>query len=268
MNFNIAKKAIDLFFQKDGSEKVIKFFGGEPLIKFDLIKKCIEYVDGKARCEVVTNGTYLNKKKVDYFLTNNVEVSISFDFERKKEFQLISLFKENNSLLTATLVVKPQNVSNMFKGFEYLVNLKAKKINILPVVYTLTWKRAELRQFTKQFNKIAKLYWSIKNNGGEIILKGFEELEDEKLKESQLASHYYLVDTDGGVYCSDIVLLLAQKQKNKYMISNVDDKAWLDDNKISDYDNDLKKCWGTDIINSNKELKNTLDKANKLIKIL
>lgn len=43
MSWDIAQRAIDYAYAHSGKEIAITFYGGEPLVKFDLMKKCIEY---------------------------------------------------------------------------------------------------------------------------------------------------------------------------------------------------------------------------------
>lgn len=43
MTWEIAKKAIDYTYAHSGSEVAVTFYGGEPLIKIELMKQCIEY---------------------------------------------------------------------------------------------------------------------------------------------------------------------------------------------------------------------------------
>ncbi|MBL7095467.1 radical SAM protein [candidate division KSB1 bacterium] len=93
MNFRIAKKSIDYFISLLKSNKrtsvkkrgAIGFYGGEPLIKFSLIKQCMEYVK-TIGCEdiifwnITTNGTLLTKEKVKYFMKfENIKIGISLD---------------------------------------------------------------------------------------------------------------------------------------------------------------------------------------------
>lgn len=43
MEWDIAKKAIDYTCAHSGKKVAVTFYGGEPLVKYDLMKKCIEY---------------------------------------------------------------------------------------------------------------------------------------------------------------------------------------------------------------------------------
>ena len=55
MTFEVAKLAIDDLIEHSQDEKVIfvSFYGGEPLLKFDLLKQCIDY------CETIKGKIYL-----------------------------------------------------------------------------------------------------------------------------------------------------------------------------------------------------------------
>ena len=90
MTWDVAKKAID--FMLDNSADIdtvdISFYGGEPLLKKDLIKKCIEYAkeatDGrKVTFSITTNGSLLDESVVELFLKNNGKITISLDGPRE-----------------------------------------------------------------------------------------------------------------------------------------------------------------------------------------
>ena len=86
MSFETAKKAIDFYLERTSSlaDIGIAFYGGEPLLEFELIKKCVEYakscVEGKRILfNITTNGTLLTDEVVDFFAENNFALSISLD---------------------------------------------------------------------------------------------------------------------------------------------------------------------------------------------
>lgn len=89
MDFEIAKKAIDFFLLKsiDLPSVVIGFYGGEPLLEFNLIKECVKYarncVEGKTiHFNLTTNGTLLSDEVVDYLASNDFSLAISIDGSR------------------------------------------------------------------------------------------------------------------------------------------------------------------------------------------
>jgi uncharacterized protein len=63
---------------------VIGFYGGEPLLEFDLLRKIIDY-SRKYRCKdkikynLTTNASMLNEKIIKYFIDNEVSILISLD---------------------------------------------------------------------------------------------------------------------------------------------------------------------------------------------
>lgn len=97
MDFGIAKKAVDYYFKcfkliqrKNPLRKpVIGFYGGEPLLNFDLIKKIVNYI-GKEYHQfdtfynITTNGTLLNLYKADFLIRNNFAIAISLDGPEKE----------------------------------------------------------------------------------------------------------------------------------------------------------------------------------------
>lgn len=86
MSFETATKAMDLVLANSDSceELHIGFYGGEPLLEFDLIKRCVEYLEDKVTDKdihflITTNGTLLKDKILNYLIEKNFEITISFD---------------------------------------------------------------------------------------------------------------------------------------------------------------------------------------------
>jgi len=78
-------KSVDLI-SRNGAKSQIRFFGGEPLLRFKLIKEAIEYAERKrpnVRFSVVTNGIMLDRNKLDFFKRHHVHVMFSIDGIRK-----------------------------------------------------------------------------------------------------------------------------------------------------------------------------------------
>ncbi|MCK9580396.1 MAG: radical SAM protein [Methanoregula sp.] len=92
MDFPTAKKALDWYISlvMEGREynpvrkPGIGFYGGEPLLNFDLVKKCIHYIkttypELDVHYSITTNGTLLNKEKEDFLKEHGFSISISID---------------------------------------------------------------------------------------------------------------------------------------------------------------------------------------------
>jgi len=88
MKFEVAKKAIDGFMdivEKNKQPKVfVRYFGGEPLLNWPLIKKASEYIaDMNPKTKVVqlinTNGTLMTDEIAAHLGKNKFEVDLSLD---------------------------------------------------------------------------------------------------------------------------------------------------------------------------------------------
>ncbi len=86
MDINTAKKAIDFIVEhsKEASFIDIGFYGGEPLLRFEFIKECIEYAEMKGEGKKIqytltSNGSIMNKEIIDFFHNHSVNLAISLD---------------------------------------------------------------------------------------------------------------------------------------------------------------------------------------------
>jgi len=88
MSSQIAYKSIDWLIEQSKNQKklTISFFGGEPLLNLNLIKKVIEYslkrgeeVNKHFDFNINTNATILDKETIDLFVKYKFKVTVSFD---------------------------------------------------------------------------------------------------------------------------------------------------------------------------------------------
>jgi uncharacterized protein len=86
MDVEIAKKGIDFLVKhsRESEELNIGFYGGEPLIEFELIKECVKYADlategKKLSYSMTTNGTIMNDEIIDFFYKNKFLITVSLD---------------------------------------------------------------------------------------------------------------------------------------------------------------------------------------------
>lgn len=88
MDFDTAKKAIDWVVAKSGRRRNIEidFFGGEPLMALDTVKRTVEYArsleehcDKVFRFTITTNGILLDDETIDYINQEMSNVVLSLD---------------------------------------------------------------------------------------------------------------------------------------------------------------------------------------------
>lgn len=85
MSSETMKKAVDFYFANspDVEDRVISFYGGEPLYNYKLIKECVEYVKEKYAVPVkynfTTNATLLDEEKAKFLVENDFSLLVSLD---------------------------------------------------------------------------------------------------------------------------------------------------------------------------------------------
>ena len=88
MSIQTAFAAINFFHahssQVEDRDRALSFYGGEPLIEFNLIQRCVEYAQSKFGDEGVhfaltTNGVLLNENMAKYFAENRFNITVSVD---------------------------------------------------------------------------------------------------------------------------------------------------------------------------------------------
>lgn len=131
MSPRVARKAVDMYFRylHEGSlenwlrEPTVGFYGGEPLLNFNLIKIVVNYIkenyikESKCNFTITTNGVLLNEEIIDFLLVNNFSIYVSLDGPKEIHDQN-RVFPDGSG--TFDIVIK-----NMEK-----INKRAKKLNI------------------------------------------------------------------------------------------------------------------------------------------
>lgn len=89
MSWEVARQAIQYYLDNDQAGDgscPISFYGGEPLLEFSLIKKCVDFASEKAgelgktlRFAISTNGTLLDDEICDYLVEHEFLVMVSLD---------------------------------------------------------------------------------------------------------------------------------------------------------------------------------------------
>ncbi len=88
MSFDVAKKAVDFLIKNSGSRKILEmdFFGGEPLMNLDVVKKTVEYAKSQGEKHgktflftLTTNGVLLNDETAKWLNDEMENVVLSVD---------------------------------------------------------------------------------------------------------------------------------------------------------------------------------------------
>lgn len=128
MSVKTAFKGIDFIIEhsKNNDEIFIGFYGGEPLLDFELIKQCINYAEKKVEGKkvsfnITTNGSLLTKEITKFLYEHDVLLAISLD--GSKEIQDANRkFAANNSGTFDAVIKNIINIQKMYPDYISKLN--------------------------------------------------------------------------------------------------------------------------------------------------
>lgn len=140
----------------------IKFFGWEPLIKWEEIKKIVNILEWKnKKFTIVTNGLLLDKDKLNFCLKNRVEVVISMHFKSIKTLLLnVKDFLFANSILWFSFIFEDKKINYPYKIVSFLEKLWFTNFILTPEVFW-DWNDKNLSRLETELSSFINLY---KNN--------------------------------------------------------------------------------------------------------
>lgn len=184
---DVALKAVDYLVENSGSKKNIEidFFGGEPLLNFEVVQDVVEYgrrvekqTGKKFYFTITTNGTLLNDEIIDFINVNMDNVVISIDGRKKIHDSIRYDTKGKGSydrILPSALklVRKRGNKSYFIRGtytsrnldfsndVMHLADLGFREISIEPVVGSgkdMFIKEENIPQVMNEYETLLKKY--------------------------------------------------------------------------------------------------------------
>lgn len=187
MSKAVALKAVDyLVAASHGRRNIeIDFFGGEPLMNFDVVKETVAYgrqlekTTGKHfYFTITTNGTLLNKESIDFINENMDNVVISIDGRKEVHDaarhgrtghgsydKIVPLAKElvagrngKSYFIRGTYTARNKDFS---KDVMHLADLGFKEISVEPVVGSgsdLYFKESDIPELLKEYENLALQY--------------------------------------------------------------------------------------------------------------
>ncbi len=186
MSFEVGKAALDFLIQNSGSRRNLEvdFFGGEPLMNFDVVKELVKYGreqekihDKKFRFTLTTNGVLLNDEILEFANSEMGNLVLSIDGrkevnDRMRPFRggqgsydlIVPKFQkaaesrnQNNYYVRGTFT---HNNTDFCEDVMHLADLGFKQISVEPVValpeeeYAI--KESDLDKLFQQYDMLAK----------------------------------------------------------------------------------------------------------------
>lgn len=157
MNVETSKMAIDFLIKNSGDNKelVISFFGGEPLMNFNVIKQSVYYsieqckkYNKEISFDLTTNGTLLSGEIMDFIIKHNINIVLSMDGEKGEQDylrplrdnkssydtiakKLVMYQKSKNSLYCRSTITRKNK--DILKNINTFKNLKLTSLFTVPV---------------------------------------------------------------------------------------------------------------------------------------
>lgn len=182
MSPSIARQAVDFAFESNAADETLNigFFGGEPLLRFPLMREITEWVESDPRYEpegtrfsVVSNGTIFTSEIADFLEQHHVGLVISCDGAPAVHdtFRRFANGKPSSALVEATIrraierfsqvpvnaVFSPRTLRHLPETVEYLSSLGVRQIYLNPD-FSAEWTQEHIDLLPEVYGRIADLY--------------------------------------------------------------------------------------------------------------
>ena len=196
LSFNDIKNIMDIEVKNKSKTCGITFFGGEPLLKKDLIYETINYAKKlekenniKFLYSITTNGTLIDDEFIRIAKQNDFLIGYSLDGTKETQnknrlthsgeetFNIVSenakKLVKNIIKLVAMPVITKNNYINMTETTKFLFDLGFNYVNCA-FDYTSDWTDEDLEPLKKEYEKLANLYYEKSKNGDNFYLLPFD----------------------------------------------------------------------------------------------
>ncbi len=218
MSEETLNKAIKLLLTTQSKQCQLRFWGGEPLLRWDFIRKGILYAkqraqenEKKIKFMITTNGLLLDHSKINFLKNHPVEIMFSLDGDidtnrihrttyggRQAYNKLIKnlLFLDDSGIpYFVNMVVTDITVNNLVKNLAFLKNLKIKKVQLC-YRCGIYWTKVKREKLVSEINNFFRKY---KDN---LFLMNFRNS-----CEPTMLSQEIIVDTDEKLYFDGAIFM-------------------------------------------------------------
>lgn len=211
MSYEVGQKAFDYLVKNSGSRVNLEvdFFGGEPLMNFDVIKKLVDYArslekdnNKRFRFTITTNGVLLNDEISEYINENMDNVVLSIDGRKSVNDKMRKTLNDKGSYdvivnnfkkLVANRKEKDYFARGTYTAYnldfsedvKHMRELGFEHISVEPVVtkpeekYALTEEHVNILK--EEYEKLAKMY-----------------VNDYKHKDKKFSFFHFNIELEGG----------------------------------------------------------------------
>ncbi|MCG7851167.1 MAG: radical SAM protein [Methanosarcinaceae archaeon] len=182
MPFEVAMNIVRFMYENTPADEKIEvgFFGGEPLLEFDLISKITENIKENPRYDpnrviisLVTNGTLFSREIARFIETNDITLCVSCDGPHyvqdvsrcyadgggssKNVTKNIRAFMKFVPYVLVNAVYGPETLKFLPETVVYLSSLGLKQIYINPD-YTAPWTLRDVDRLKEVYSQVGDIY--------------------------------------------------------------------------------------------------------------
>lgn len=199
-DLQIALDAITWLIYASGhaSKLTVAMIGGEPTMRFDVIKQLVPFATRRAaqhgktiHFSVTTNGTLASDELVDFFRRWGIGFHTSIDGhpEVQDRHRRYASGKGSSSILAKTLpkilavrpdtcarsTVMPDTACEVYRSFEYFLNLGYRTVAFVPANPS-KWDDNSISTLAREFDKVADRVIDLFREGFPIKVKYIDEM--------------------------------------------------------------------------------------------
>jgi len=198
-------------------EYYLNFYGGEPLLSFDLIRQAVPLLEDnlekhnqRVHYSLTTNGSLLTDEIIQFLAEHKFSVELSFDglaqdVSRQKgsEEKLIPIIKEllnqPNIDLEINSVFSPDTVSYLSDSIQYTMDLNVPHIRC-SLSTTETWNPAALKKLESEMARLREIIIEHHKRKGNIPVVNFRDRQRKGIFHCAAGKDRLTISPDGGVW--------------------------------------------------------------------
>lgn len=251
MTVETAQRTVDfgMRINEPGSNVGLVFFGGEPLLKKDIIKSTISYCKKQEKergyrfhYKMTTNGLLLDKDFIRYASAESIDIALSIDGVQevhdahRKTKKGAGTFKVLDRIIdpllkalpytTAMMTLAPDMIPHFARSAEYLFERGFRYVNVAPD-YSAQWTEGDFEEIIRQYEILADLYekWTLEERKFyfapfEIKIASHIQGAEILCDRCHLGMKQLSIAPDGGIYPC-IQFVGDGKNKTRYLIGDV-----------------------------------------------
>jgi len=182
MSDDIAAQGVDLAFSlvSPGQKLDFSFFGGEPLLRMDLIKRVVEKIHVRAgqrqtpvQLSITTNGTLIDDNILDFLADNEIDLCVSVDgpariHDHYRKYPdgrgsfadllpRLQAARKRLQRIQVNAVFSPRTFEQLPMVLDFFRSLQIPVVHLNPNI-SANWKEEHLRKLPAVYDRLAEIY--------------------------------------------------------------------------------------------------------------